>query len=156
MLNYFHGLVFLEQTLGKTEIQSFLEIGGGFGTLGEILHKAGGRYSYVDVDIPPVSAVASYYLAQIPELQFIDYARSREAEKLTVPHPGQQMVICPWQLSKLEGTIDLLWNFISFQEMEPDVVKFYLNQGKRLGVRYVLLGNLREGKQRMSAESRPE
>lgn len=151
LLNYLHGLVFLKQVLGDADIRTVLEIGGGYGTLGEILHSAG-DYAYVDVDIPPTSAVASYYLSQIPGLNLVDYTQTREGGRIPVPARGQQMVLCPWQLPRLEGEIDLLWNFISFQEMEPEVVKFYLNQGARLGARYVLLRNLREGKQKKTAQ----
>jgi len=38
-------------------------------------------------------------------------------------------------------------NFISFQEMEPDVVENYLNHIKRLDTNWILLRNIREGKQ---------
>lgn len=152
MLNYLHGIVFLKQVLGDAGIRSVLEIGGGYGTLGEILHQAGGEYSYVDVDIPPTSAVASYYLSQIPGLELIDYTQTREQSPILMPPAGKQMVLCPWQLPKLQGEIDLLWNFISFQEMEPHVVRFYLEQGARLGARYVLLRNMREGKQKKTSQ----
>jgi hypothetical protein len=39
-------------------------------------------------------------------------------------------------------------NFISFQEMEPHIVRNYLAQANRLNARWVLLRNLREGKPR--------
>ena len=151
LLNYLHGLVFIKQVLGEPEIRSILEIGGGYGTLGEILHQTGGNYAYVDVDIPPTSAVASYYLSQISGLRLTDYSATREQASIAVPAPGEQMVLCPWQLPRLQGQVDLVWNYISFQEMEPEVVRFYLDQGRRLGARYVLLRNLREGKQKRSA-----
>lgn len=148
MLNYLHGLVFLKQELGDAGIRSVLEIGGGFGTLGEILHQCGGGYSYVDVDIPPTSAVASYYLSQVPGLRLRDYFQTRSETAIGMPPPGEQMVLCPWQLPRLQGSVDLVWNFISFQEMEPHVVRFYLENARRLGARHVLLRNLREGKQK--------
>lgn len=151
MLNYLHGLVFLKQQLGDAGIRTILEIGGGYGTLGEILQQTGEAFSYVDVDIPPTSAVAYYYLSQQPGVELVDYEDTRGEGAIPVPAPGRQMVICPWQLPRLTGTVDLLWNFISFQEMEPAVVRFYLEQGERLGARYVLLRNLREGKQHRSA-----
>ena len=154
MLNYLHGLVFLKQQLGAGTMQglrSVLEIGGGYGTLGEILHQSGGDYRYVDVDIPPTSAVASYYLSRQHGLDLIDYRATRALERIEVPAPGRQMVLCPWQLPLLHGPVDLLWNYISFQEMEPAVVRFYLDQAARLGARYVLLRNLREGKQKRKA-----
>jgi putative sugar O-methyltransferase len=153
MLNYLHGLVFIKQVLGDAGIRSVLEIGGGFGTLGEILHRSGGGYAYVDVDIPPTSAVASYYLSQLDGMDLVDYELTRGVDSIPVPESGRQMVICPWQLPRLVGQIDLVWNYISFQEMEPDVVRFYLEQGRRLGARYVLLRNLREGKQKRTATS---
>lgn len=148
LLNYLHGLVFLKQQLGNANIRRVLEIGGGYGTLGEILFQASGAYSYIDVDIPPTSAIASYYLSQLPGLNLLDYTQTRNLPSIVMPKAGQQMVLCPWQLPALVGEVDLLWNYISFQEMEPDVVKFYLQQGNRLNARYVLLRNLREGKQK--------
>jgi hypothetical protein len=49
---------------------------------------------------------------------------------------------------KVQGEVDLFVNFISFQEMEPDVVQNYLLQVDRLRAKFVLLRNLREGKQK--------
>lgn len=146
ILNYLHGLVFLKQVLGAVDVQSVLEVGGGYGTLGEILHKTGRPYAYVDVDIPPTAAVATFYLSHIEGLEIIDYSVTRTDPELRVPPPGSQMVICPWQLPRLRGAVDLLWNYISFQEMEPEVVRFYIAEAARLGARYVLSRNLREGK----------
>ena len=148
MLNYLHGLIFLKQELGDAGIKTVLEIGGGFGTLGEILHQCRDGYTYIDVDIPPTSAVASFYLSQIEGLHLHDYQKTRSEEKICIPGPGSQMVLCPWQLPRLQGQVDLLWNYISFQEMEPEVVRFYLDHATRLNARYVLLRNLREGKQK--------
>lgn len=149
-LNYLHGLVFLKQHVDTSNLRRVLEIGGGFGTLGEILHQANGGYSYVDVDIPPTSAVSSYYLSQQPGLKLIDYSQTREQAEIAAPPPGEQMVLCPWQFPRLQGTMDLFVNFISFQEMEPHVVAAYLAQVDRLQTRYVLLRNLREGKAKKS------
>jgi len=56
-------------------------------------------------------------------------------------------VLSAWQIEKLQGQIDLFVNFISFQEMEPHIVKNYLQHVDRLESRWVLLRNMREGKQ---------
>lgn len=60
----------------------------------------------------------------------------------------QASVLCSWQIEHLVGNVDLFVNFISFQEMEPPVVENYMAHVRRLGARYVLLRNLKEGKQR--------
>lgn len=52
-----------------------------------------------------------------------------------------------WDIERLVGTIDLFVNFISFQEMEPHIVNNYLNHIKRLNAKWILLRNMREGKQ---------
>jgi len=54
-------------------------------------------------------------------------------------------VLAAWQIERLQGRIDLFVNFISFQEMEPRVVGNYLAHAQRLGARWILLRNIREG-----------
>jgi hypothetical protein len=58
--------------------------------------------------------------------------------------------LCSWQIEKLVGVIDLFVNFISFQEMEPEVVRNYLFHVDRLKPKWILLRNLKEGKQKRS------
>ena len=53
-----------------------------------------------------------------------------------------------WSIEKLQGKIDLFVNFISFQEMEPEIVKNYAYHIQRLDPEFLLLRNLREGKQK--------
>lgn len=144
-LNYLNGLSFLKQHVDTTSIKTVLEIGGGFGTLGEILHQSGGM-SYINVDIPPTSIVSTYYLKLIPNLNMLDYLATRKMGEINIPKEPTQMVLCPWQLPKLNGQIDLFVNFISFQEMEPTIVSHYLGHVDRLNSKYVLLRNMREGK----------
>lgn len=148
-LNYLHGICFLKKYIDCSDISTVLEIGGGYGTLGEILHKAG-NYTYIDVDIPPTAAFSSYYLSNITGKNFLSYTTTRSMETIPIPSRGTKLVLCPWQLPKVEGKVDLFVNYISFQEMEPEVVKHYLQQVDRLKTRYILLRNLREGKAQKS------
>lgn len=148
-LNYLQGLVFLKRNVETRSINRVIEIGGGYGTLGEILHQAG-DYAYVDVDIPPTSAVSTYYLSSVGTHSVIPYSQTRHLSQIECPAPKQSMVLCPWQLPLLQGRFDLAVNFISFQEMEPVVVKNYLSEIDRLETTYVLLRNLREGKPKLS------
>jgi len=148
-LNYLLGLNFLKKNVETQSINRVLEIGGGFGTLGEILHQSG-EFAYVDVDIPPTSAVANYYLSSTETHSVIPYSQTRTLENIDYPEAGQSMVLCPWQLPKLKGKIDLAVNFISFQEMEPEIVENYLSEIDRLEATYVLLRNMREGKRTLA------
>ena len=153
MLNYLNGLVFLKQNVDTSDLSKVLEVGGGFGTLGEILLKDTDRdYAYVDVDIPPSAFAASYYLNSIyPEGSFFDYQFAKRAAEIEMDKfSGSALVVCPWQLEKIRGPIDLFVNFISFQEMEPEIVEHYLDHVQRLESKYALIRNLREGKPKRS------
>ena len=151
MLNYLLGLCFLKSRVETKDIHTVMEIGGGYGTLGEILlGDDRNDVFYMDVDIPPVAFMATWYLkerfgagcvAGYDELRGLDVL-----ELAVLRKKYRAVVICPWLLANVKGQLDLFANFMSFQEMEPDVVRNYLAEVERLESRYILLRNLREGK----------
>ena len=150
MLNYLRALTFLERSVPVDNITGWLEIGGGYGTLGEIVLKGRSDAFYVDVDIPPVAAVATWYLQQVfGDDNVLDYAKSREMEVLDLDQLKSKyraVVLCPWQLPMVTGQVDVFANFISFQEMEPDVVRNYIDIVQPLTTSYVLMRNSAKGK----------
>ena len=152
-LNYLMGLAFLGEHADLDGIGTVLEIGGGFGTLGEVLLKCWrhGSIRYIDVDIPPTCQFADYYLSHaFAGTDRMLSTDSAEADNLAIEALPPVSVLPNWQIEALDGEIDLFVNFISFQEMEPDVVGNYLHHVNRLGAKWVLLRNMREGKQRRS------
>lgn len=154
-LNYLLGLNFLKKTVDTSEVKTVMEIGGGFGTLGEILLKDDRNdIFYINADIPPVAFTSTYYLNQIFGKDNIgDYENLHNLKVLDIELLKQQykaLNICSWQIPKLQGKIDLFVNFISFQEMEPDVVQNYCNYIEKLQPKYILLRNMLEGKQKQT------
>jgi len=156
MLNYLLGLCFVKSCVGEFSVRTVLEIGGGFGTLGEILlSDTRNETCYIDIDIPPTSIYSTYYLSEVlGSDRVFDYlqatealADSQELDINGIRETCDAAVLPPWLLPKLRGTIDLFVNFISFQEMEPDIVEHYLSEVARLEPTYVLLRNLSEGKE---------
>lgn len=156
-LNYMLGLNFLKQNVDTSNITTVMEIGGGFGTLGEILLGDDRNNSfYINADIPPVSFVSAYYLKEVfGKEKIADYGDLKDLETLDIEVLKQQykaLNITSWQLPKLTGKIDLFVNFISFQEMEPEVVENYCNYIDKLEPQYILLRNMQEGKRKQSEE----
>jgi len=154
-LNYLLGLAALKKVAPQDFVpHTVLEIGGGFGTLGEILGTMGiDAARYIDIDIPPTLLIADYYLGKVFGRQSL--ATWEDVERvaaISIDELPPRAVLAPWQLPKLHGKIDLFVNFISFQEMEPSVVSNYLSLVAGLAPEYVILRNIREGKQRRSAE----
>jgi putative sugar O-methyltransferase len=148
-LNYLLGLCFLKAHLGADIPRTVLEIGGGFGTLGEIWAQSNiPGWKYIDIDIPPTQFVADQYLkAVLGRDQVTGFDDVPEAQDISIGQLRPASVLCSWQIEQLQGEVDLFVNFISFQEMEPDVVANYLHHVDRLQSRWVLLRNMREGKQ---------
>lgn len=152
-LNYSLGLNFLKSHIDTTNIKTVMEIGGGFGTLGEILlGDDRNEIFYINLDIPPVAFVSTYYLQNIFINKKIgDYENLRDREVLditTLKSEFDAINTCSWQIEKLRGKIDLFVNFISFQEMEPDVVNNYCSHIRRLNPEFILLRNIKEGKKK--------
>jgi putative sugar O-methyltransferase len=146
-LNYLRGLVFFKRAVPDAEVRRVLEIGGGYGTLGEILLQGDEAITYVDVDIPPVGFVAGWYLQQVVgRARVAAWDETRNWKPIDLATLDRSAVLCPWQLPDVTGQVDLFVNFISFQEMEHDVVENYFRQVDRLGARWVLLRNSVAGK----------
>lgn len=151
-LNYLLGLNFIKKHLNDISVDTVLEIGGGFGSLGEILLSDNRNNTfYINVDIPPTCIFSSYYLNEVfGKNKIADYLETKKRDNLVIDKLRDKYlgaVLCPWQLPDLSGEVDLFVNFISFQEMEPDIVQNYLQHVARLNSKYVLLRNLREGKE---------
>ena len=148
-LNYLLGLAMLKKHLNGDVPKVVLEVGGGFGTLGEILSGSGGQdLRYIDIDIPPTSFVAQSYLTDVlGDTNVATYEQTRGLKSIDINSLPSASVFCSWQIEKLQGKVDLFVNFISFQEMEPHIVKNYLDQVTRLNAKWILLRNMREGKQ---------
>ncbi|MDE9364591.1 putative sugar O-methyltransferase [Luteipulveratus sp. YIM 133132] len=125
--------------------RSFLEIGGGFGVLGEIVMSRDSEARYVDLDIPPLMTVASYYLCELfgrDRVTVYDESLSRPGA-IRVPASG---VVPNYRIEDLEGEFEVFVNSFSFQEMEPDVVEHYVDQVCAKGIRYAVSLNSRQGK----------
>lgn len=156
-LNYLLGLNFLKQNVDTSNINTVMEIGGGFGTLGEILLKEErNNIFYINLDIPPVAYFSTYYLQEIfGSNNIATYNDLKDQPILNIEElkkTYKAINTCSWQIEKFKGKIDLFVNFISFQEMEPEVVENYCTYISKLNPQYILLRNIKEGKKKKDAE----
>lgn len=122
----------------------FLEIGGGFGALGEFVLSRDPEAVYVGVDIPPLLTVSSWYLTQLfgDRIQTYD-----DSVPPTGPiAPASSAVLPNFRLPDLTDDFDVFVNSFSFQEMEPHVVEHYIDLVVARGIRYAVSLNSRLGK----------
>ena len=142
-LNYLLCLTALSRQM-DTPPKRFLEIGGGYGVLGEIVMSRDPDARYVDFDLPPLTTVASYYLRTL----FGDrVAVFDDAFADSGPIDLEGSASLPnWRIGDVAGPFDVFFNSYSFQEMEPDVVEEYVRQVAAKDVSYVVSLNSIVGK----------
>jgi putative sugar O-methyltransferase len=127
---------------GKT----IVEIGGGSGKQAHMLKLAHPDATIILFDIPPQLYVANQYLLKCFEGQNVvvgyrDASRIRSSDAF---EKGKIYVLGNWQIPLLKDfSFDLLWNAASFQEMEPPVVRHYLDFCR--GARNVYLMEVMDG-----------
>ncbi len=143
-LNYLLCLAALSRHVTEPPTR-FLELGGGFGVLGEIVLSRDPDARYVDLDIPPLLTVASYYLTELFGHERVLTFDDRVPDEGPIEVTGSAC-LPNWRLPDLRGDFDVFVNSYSFQEMEPAVVANYADKVAELGVRYVVSLNSRAGK----------
>ena len=113
--------------------ENAMEIGGGFGAWAHtLMHCFPNIKKYVYLDIPLMLYVGTQYLRNFFDNEVVDYAQTRDLEKISFAQGREIITICPWQINKLEGQIDLFFNSASFQEMSEDIVLNYSQNLKPL------------------------
>ena len=123
---------------------SFLEIGGGYGVLGEIVLSRQRDARYVDLDIPPLLTVASWYLSTLFPGRVLVYGGATGEHG---PIDDTRSACLPsWRIDDVAGPFDVFVNSYSFQEMEPDVVERYVSRVVAKDVSFVVSLNSRRGK----------
>lgn len=124
--------------------RSFLEIGGGYGALGEILMSRDPDARYVNLDIPPLLTVSSYYLRALFDGRVTVYDEAiADAGPIVL---SGSACLPNWRVGDVQGRYEVFVNSFSFQEMEPAVVEHYASQVSAKEVPYVVSLNSKLGK----------
>ncbi len=146
-LNYLLCLTALSRHVDAVP-KAFLEIGGGYGVLGEILLSRDPEARYVNLDIPPLVTVSSYYLKTLFGDRVTTYdGNLTKAGELKL---DTSAVLPNWRIKDVRGDFDVFVNAYSFQEMEPNVVEHYIDAVAETGVKHVVSLNSRNGKPKAS------
>ena len=143
-LNYLLCLAALSRHVSAPP-KRFLELGGGYGVLGEIVMARDPEADYVNLDIPPLLTVASFYLTELFGHDRVLTYDDRVPDQGPVEVPGSAC-LPNWRIEDLVGEFDVFVNSFSFQEMEPAVVEHYVDTVAKLGVDYAVSLNSRAGK----------
>ncbi len=123
---------YIRHALGNdfSKVKTFAEIGGGYGRLSylfHLLHQDEG-VKIILIDLPPALLVAQWYLCQVfPEAKIMGYQNFSNFSEIEQDFKSSSICFfLPHQLELLpEGTIDLLINISSLQEMSRKQINYY-------------------------------
>ncbi len=120
-----------------SNINSVIEIGGGYGALAAELLQKTNINKYILVELPERLPISYFYLKSCfnTRIQLL----YKPKDKLD---PSARIVLAaPWKLQDLDKNIDLLINIMSFQHMNIKNLKFYFKIVDTLNIKRMYLVN---------------
>jgi len=123
-------------------INSFFEIGGGFGSnIHFLITNFPNIKKIIYLDLVPNVYVGTEYLRFHYKENVKDYTCYNNEEKITFSNDNNLEIICipPWKIEKLDVQIDHFHNAASFVEMPDVVIKNYCKYIKRFNTKQISL-----------------
>ncbi len=118
----------LENIFDFKKIESFFEIGGGFGSnVHFLLENFSNIKKIIYLDLVPNIYVGTEYLRYFFGNSVIDYLKTKNLNEIKFEDNNKLEIICipPWEIEKLNIQIDHFHNADSFVEMPIEVVNNY-------------------------------
>jgi putative sugar O-methyltransferase len=123
---------YIREALGNTfsELKTIGEIGSGYGRLQYLLHLLHQKdgIKVVIIDLPPALLVAQWYMRSVfPEARIMGYRKFSDFSEIEQEFKASSICfLLPHQLELLPpGTIDLMMNISSLQEMSRNQINRY-------------------------------
>ncbi len=128
-LSYYLRYCFVNKYIGLKGDETIVELGSGSGYQVEILKKIHPNLTILCFDLPAQLFLCEEYLSKAISQEVVGSNLTSEWNNLDNLKKGALHFFGNWQIPLLKNLkFDIFWNAASFGEMEPDVVKNYINQ----------------------------
>ena len=141
-LNMAHRIENLSQYFNFEKIKNFFEIGGGFGTnIHFLLTNFSNIKKVIYLDAVPNIYVGTEYLRYHFKDKVKDYLITKNKKEISFENNDELEIICvpPWEIEKINVTIDHFHNAASFVEMPKNAVKNYIKYVKKFNSKQISL-----------------
>ena len=138
------------------KINSYMEIGGGFGAnIHFLVNNFPNIKKIIYLDVVPNLYVGTEYLKLHFKDKVKDYLSVKNSSKIEFSKNDDLEIICipPWEIQKIKSEIDHFHNSNSFVEMPQETIKDYYQQIKRLRIKQISIISYEKSP---SMETQPE
>jgi len=128
----------VEKKRSIKKLQSFLEVGPGFGANIHLIEQNFSNFrKFIIIDIVPNVWVVTEYLRKFYGENVRDYLVTKNMKEIKFKDDSslEIFVIPPWEIEKISSSIDCFWNSNSFVEMSPKIVKNYAKKFSEIGTK---------------------
>ena len=128
---------FLSEYFDFSKINKYFEIGGGFGSnIHFLIQNFESIKKIIYLDAVPNIYVGTEYLRKFYKDKVIDYSKTRAMNKINFSNNNDLEIYCipPWEIEKLDVSIDHFHNAASFVEMPTNIVQNYVKFIKKLKI----------------------
>ena len=125
-----------------SKINSFFEIGGGFGAnIHFLLTNFPNVKKIIYLDVVPNIFVGTEYLKKFFGKNVKDYSVTKKLNKISFDDNNEIEIICipPWEIEKLDVKLDHFHNAASFVEMPKKVIENYCKYIKKFEINQLSL-----------------
>ncbi len=132
----------LSNTFKFENLNSFFEIGGGFGAnIHFLLTNFPNIKKILYLDVVPNIYVGTRYLKHFYKENVKDYLQLKDLDKISFSKDKELEILCipPWLLEKVQVKIDHFHNAASFVEMPKSVIQNYVKFIKMFSVKEISL-----------------
>lgn len=141
-LNMAHRIHNLSNVFNFDRINSFFEIGGGFGAnIHFLLTNYNNIKKIIYLDIVPNIFTGTEYLKSFYGDSVKDYLSLKDKEKISFSKNDELEILCipPWLIEKLDIEIDHFHNANSFVEMSENIIENYCTFIKKFNTKEISL-----------------
>lgn len=126
-LYYYMRYSYCCQFIDFGKVKVIVELGPGSGKQIEVIRKLHPDINFLIFDIPPQLYVCEQFLKSAFPGSVVSYEVTRGNAYRWQPSAGSIAIFGTWRFPLIANMqVDLFWNAVSFQEMEPNVVANYL------------------------------
>jgi putative sugar O-methyltransferase len=147
-LSFYIRLCFAQRQIGLKGTETIVELGSGSGFQVEVLKKVFPDLTILCFDLPYPLVLCEKYLSEsLGERNIVKSMETIDWTDLNNLLKGKVQMLGNWKFPLIEKIkFDIFWNAASFGEMEPNIVKNYLNYVIN-SCRFIYLLQARYGKE---------